>query len=332
LRQFACHVSMNSMTLASRKLPSLTAYVALFLLVLLLESGCGTLRGAAIRDVAGLFSDSPGSRVFVEDDDPELIRDALPFVLKTYEALLASEPEDRNLLLATANGFVTYANAFVHAEAERSEEFDYRRAQHLRRRATKLYLRGRNYALAALALDYPDFETKLQKDPQWVLQDLSTKDVPLLFWAAAGWAGAISADLNNMSLVAELPIAEAMMRRALDLDEDFESGAIHEFFITYEGSRSEAMGGSAERACEHFDRAVALTRGKKASPYVSLASSVAVRKQDFKMFKDLLRKALAVDPNAMPEWRLANTLAHEKAQWLLDHSPQLFLDYEETEP
>jgi len=50
------------------------------------------------------------------------------------------------------------------------------------------------------------------------------------------------------------------------------------------------------------------------------------------MFKKLLHKALSIDPDAVPEWRLANILAQEKAQWLLDHSAELFLDYEETEP
>jgi len=299
--------------------------------VLLVGSGCGVLRRAAIRNVAGAFSGPPGSSVFAQDNDPELIRDAFPFALKTYESLLASDPKNRDLCLATANGFVKYASAFVHAEAERLEKVDFQRAQYLRLRATKLYLRGRNYALAGLTLDYPDFEQRLREDLQQVLHALSRKDVPLLFWAAAGWAGAISTDVNNMSLVAELPIAEAMMRRALELDEDFEDGAIHEFFITYEGSRSEAMGGSAKRALEHFDRVVSLTRGEKASPYVLLASSVAVRKQDYKMFRKLLHKALAIDPDAVPEWRLANILAQEKAQWLLDHSAELFLDYEETE-
>ncbi|MBW1677847.1 MAG: TRAP transporter TatT component family protein, partial [Deltaproteobacteria bacterium] len=264
----------------------------------------------------------------MQDDDPELIRDALPFALKTYEALLASDPKNRDLCLTTADVFVKYASAFVHADAERLEKLDFQRAQSLRRRAKKLYLRGRNYALAGLTLDYPDFEKKLRKDPQQVLHALSDKDVPLLFWAAAGWAGAISTDVNNMSLIAELPMVEAMMCRALELDEDFEGGAIHEFFITYEGSRSEAMGGSAKRAREHFARVVQLTRGEKASPYVSLASSVAVRKQDYQMFKDLLQKALAIDPDAVPKWRLANILAQEKAQWLLDLSADLFLDYE----
>ena len=315
-----------------RNLRFLTGYGILFACVLLLGSGCGALRQSVIRNLAGVFSDPPGSNVLVQDDDPELIRDALPFALKTYEALLASDTRNRDLFRVTAGGFVNYANAFVHEEAKRLEKLDFQRSQHLRRRATKLYLRGRNYALAGLTIDYPDFENKLREDLQQVLDTLSQKDLPLLFWAAAGWAGAISAGVNNMSLVAELPIAEAMMRRALELDKDFEGGVIHEFFITYEGSRSEAMGGSSKRAREHFDRVVSLTQGKKASPYVSLASSVAVRKQDYKMFKDLLHKALAIDPDAVPEWRLANILAQEKAQWLLDHSPELFLDYEEIEP
>jgi predicted anti-sigma-YlaC factor YlaD len=268
----------------------------------------------------------------MEDDDPELIRQALPFVLKTYEALLASNPKNRRLCLATANAFVKYANAFVHEEADRLEGLDFPRAQHLRQRASKLYLRGRAYALAGLALDHPDFEKKLRQDPQRTLEALSIEDVALLFSAAAGWAGAVSTDVSNMSLVVELPIVEAMMRRALELDEGFDGGAIHEFFITYEGSRSEAMGGSAERALEHFNRVIALTHGEKASPYVALASSVAVREQDNKMFQGLLHKALAIDPDAVPQWRLANTLAQEKAQWLLDHGPELFLDYEEAQP
>lgn len=300
--------------------------------VLLLGSGCGPLRRAAIRDVAGLLSSPSGSNVFMEDDDPELIREALPFALKAYEALLAAEPKNRDLYLMTADAFVKYANAFVQAKAEELEEVDFRRAQYLRQRAGKLYLRGRGYAMAGLARDYPDFENKLRQNPQRTLQALSTEDVALLFAAAAGWAGAISTNVSNMSLVAELPIAEAMMRRALVLDEDFDSGAIHEFFIIYEGSRSEAMGGSAERALEHFNRVVTITRGQKASPYVALASSVAVRKQDYKMFKRLLDVTLAIDPDGVREWRLSNILAQEKAQWLLDHGPELFLDYEEAQP
>jgi len=306
-------------------------YCLLFAFLLALFAGCGAVRRAQVRSVARVFSGPCETNVFVEDDDPELIRDALPFALKTYEALLASDPKNKDLALATAAGFVTYANAFVQTDAEEAEEVDFRLSRHLRKRAAKLYLRGRNHALAGLSLDYPDFEKKLREDPEQVLQALSPKDVPFVYWAGAGWAGAISSDQSNMSLVAELSTVEAMMRRALALDEDFNCGAIHEFFIAYEGSRSEAMGGSPERAQGHFERAVIITQGKKASPYVALASSVAVRQQDYNMFKDLLQKALEIDTDAVPKWRLANILAQEKAQWLLDHSPDLFLEYEEPE-
>ena len=300
-------------------------------LVLVLTTGCGALRRTAIRDVARVLSSPSGPNVFAEDNDPELVRDALPFVLKGYEALLAAEPRNLNLCLTTAEAFVKYANLFVHEEAQRVERLDFERARHLRQRAAKLYVRGRDYALECLAFHHPDFDKRLRQDPRHFLHAFSSKDVPLLFWAAAGWAGAISTDVDNMSLVADLPIAEAMMRRALELDEDFEDGVIHEFFITYEGGRSEAMGGSAERALEHFDRIVKLTRGQKASPYVSLAASVAVRRQDYTMFKDLLNKALAIDVDRTPEWRLANILAQEKARWLLDRSEELFLDSKENE-
>ncbi len=289
------------------------------------------MRRAQMRSIARVLSGPSETNIFAEDNDPELIRDALPFALKTYETLLASDPKNQNLFLATAEGFVTYANAFVQTDAEESEEVDLRLSQRLRKRAAKLYLRGRNYALAGLSLDYPDFERRLREDHEQVLQTLSLKDVPLLYWAGAGWAGAISSDPSNMSLVADLSIVEAMMRRALALEEGYNYGAIHEFFIVYEGSRSEAMGGSPERAQKHFHRAVTLTQGKKASPYVALASSVAVRQQDHKMFKDLLHKALEIDTDAVPKWRLANILAQEKAKWLLDHSPDLFLEYEEPE-
>jgi predicted anti-sigma-YlaC factor YlaD len=289
------------------------------------------MRRAQVRSVARIFSGPSESNVFVEDDDPELIRDALPFALKTYETLLTSDPKNKDLILAVAQGFVMYANAFVQTDAEKAEEVDFRLSQDLEKRATKLYLRGRNYALNGLALDYADFEKKLREDPENTLQALSSKDVPLLYWAGLGWAGAISSDPSDMGLVAELSTVEAMMRRALALDEDYDYGAIHEFFITYEGSRSEAMGGSPDRAREHFDRAVVLTRGNKASLFVALASSVAVRQQDYGMFRELLQKALEIDTDAVPKWRLANILAQEKAQWLLDHSPDLFLDYEEPE-
>ncbi|MCK5622107.1 MAG: hypothetical protein KAJ11_07455, partial [Alphaproteobacteria bacterium] len=55
-----------------------------------------------------------GDSVFTEDDDIELIGEALPFSLKLVESLLAESPDHRGLLLAAARGYVLYSYAYVH--------------------------------------------------------------------------------------------------------------------------------------------------------------------------------------------------------------------------
>ena len=117
------------------------------------------------------------------------------------------------------------------------------------------------------------------------------------------------------------------MRRALALQEDFEDGAIQEYFIAFEGGRPEAMGGSAEKARLHFRRAMEISGGKKVSPLVTLAESVSVRAQDRKEFLELLDRALSFDARGgPPRYRLSNLVAQRKARWLKGRADELFLE------
>ncbi len=72
----------------------------------------------AVRTVAGFLAGSGQGTVFTGDDDPELVGDALPFALKTYESLLEADPSNAPLALATGRAFVSYAFAFVQAPAD----------------------------------------------------------------------------------------------------------------------------------------------------------------------------------------------------------------------
>jgi predicted anti-sigma-YlaC factor YlaD len=297
-------------------------------LLLLPLCGCGLIREAAIGGVSDAFLGARAAEVFASDDDPELVRDALPFSLKTTEILIAQEPENPVLRLAAASGFVQYAAAFLDEEAEMIADSDLERARALQARAGGLYRRGRDHALAALELAHPGLRGRLREGPAAALAGIGRGAAPLLFWAGAGWAGAISASPGDPALTADLPLAGALAHRALELDEGWGDGTIHEFFIAYEGGRLGALGGSEQRAREHFRRAVELTDGRKASPYVSLAKTVSVRRQDLAEFKALLAQALAVDAAAEPRWRLANALSRRKALWLLDHAADFFVEGE----
>ena len=53
---------------------------------------------------------------------------------------------------------------------------------------------------------------------------------------------------------------------------------------------------------------------------------VCVGAQNRAEFEEMLEKALAVDPDAVPELRLANTVSQRRAAWLLARADELFLE------
>lgn len=268
---------------------------------------------------------SAGGDLFRGDDDPDLVRDAVPFALKAEEYLLADNPEHRGLLLSLCRGFTQYAAAFVWQDA--MEETDRRTADAGKERARRLFLRAMEYGVRGLSAAVPGFRERLAEDPRAAAAMAGREEVPLLYWTGAAWSLAIASSPNVPSLLADLPRCEALMRRALELREDYDAGAIHEYFVAFEGGRPEAMGGSVERARRHYERAMELSAGKRISPMVTYAGTVSVRTQDRAEFLDLLGKALSFDARTGPaEYRLANLVAQRKAKWLRERADELFLE------
>ena len=138
-----------------------------------------------------------GGSTFTSDDDPELVRDALPFSLKLIESLLAESPRHQGLLFAAASGFTPYAYAFVQQRADEIEDRDLDRATAMRIRARRLYLRARDYGIRGLEVTHPAFGSQLRRDARVAVLVATLKDVPLLYWTAAPWGAAISLSKND---------------------------------------------------------------------------------------------------------------------------------------
>jgi predicted anti-sigma-YlaC factor YlaD len=277
------------------------------MLVLLMLSGC-SVRHMAIDRLGDALAE--GGSAFAADDDPELVRAAAPFSLKLIESLLAERPRHKGLLLAAARGFTQYAYAFVQQEAEELEDHDLARAARLEERARRLYRRARDYGLRGLALQEPP----------------TAAGAPLLYWTAAAWGALIALSKGSPEALADLPAMQALIDRALELDESFDRGAIHTFLIGYEGVRQGAAGDPAARARKHFARALELSAGADAAPFVALAEAVCVPAQRRAEFEALLKQALAVDLERNPQNRLANLVAQHRARWLLARTDRLFTD------
>jgi predicted anti-sigma-YlaC factor YlaD len=288
-------------------------------------TACGcSLKKIAVNSFGNAVAGAGTS--YSSDDDPDLVLDAAPFGLKTIEGLLEQAPRHKALLYAAASGFVKYSFGRLQQDADFVEERDLPRATALRDRARRQYRRALEYGLRGLEVDFPGLRARLRADPAAALARAGKRHVPLLYWTGLAWGGAISLSKDDSELTADQYVVEAIMKRALELDEVYEHGAAHDFFISYDGGRPASAGGSAQRARAHLDRALALANGHRAWPLVTFAEVVSVSLQDRKDFERLLRQALEVDADAVPELRVTNLLAQRRARWLLSRADELILE------
>ena len=304
-----------------RGFPTVIKRSAVALLAVAALSGC-SLRSMAVNAVMPALANPA---VYLSEEDPEVVRDALPFLLKTIESILDTDPERQDALLFANTGFLLYASAFLQADAEIAEWDDYELAAELNGRAQRMFLRARDYGLRNVELDHPGIAARLRDDPATAAAVFDEEDVESLYYLGGAWLLAISLGLDRPALVADLPAARALLDRALTLDEDYERGALHSAFVTLE-SVGEAMGGSNARAREHFARAVELSDGLDAGPYVALATGVAIAEENREEFRELLETAIAIDADEEPSIRLLNLIAQKRARVLLDHIDDLFFE------
>lgn len=295
------------------------------LTVLVVFSGC-SIKKLAMNQVANALTGPGGSTVFTGDNDPEFVGDALPFTIKMYESLLASNPKHQGLIEYTGSLYVMYANAYLYTPASMMTDERMDEQEFLFQRAKNLYLRGRNILLDGLDRKYPGFRAKLDGRKFKEATDMAqAEDIELLYWAGAGWMGAFAIDPFDMKLGITLPGAEALMKRVLEINPNYGAGSIHDFYVLYYGSMPDYMGGSYEKARKHFKMAVEASGGKSTSPYLSLATTVSVQDQNREEFIRLLKKVLEIDPDSDPENRLLNILNLRKARWLMEHIDDFFV-------
>ena len=292
-------------------------------LLALVGSSC-SLKARAVNTLSEVLAES--EIVYLSDEDPELVAEALPFNLKTIETLLQSSPRHRGLLLSATTGFTFYAYAFVEPEADRIEDEDFEAAEEIRRRAARLYWRAYRYGIRGLELNHPGFGGTLSAEPEKTVVPLEVEDVPLALWTAAALGGAIGVSKDDPEATADIAVVGALLERCLGLDPNYGEGILYELLVIYESQR---FGGSPETARDYYRRALELSRETRASTWLLWAENFSIPSQNLVEFTELLEKVLAFDLDAFPDDRLLNTLAQRRARWLMGRVDELFLGGDE---
>lgn len=300
----------------SRPTPPLTRLLhgLVALTAALLLSAC-----APRQMVLGQLADELAAQGRAAETDLELARDAAPFYLKLSESVLRPQPQHAGLAAAVAGGFTQYAYAFVAFEADRLDATDTRAAEQLRRRAARLYQRGRDHALAALEARHPGFATALAQ-PAAALR-LGADDVPLAYWGAAAWGGLISLSKDAPDTVADLPLAIRLARLAWEADPAFGNGDLASLMGSFEVARP---GGTPAGAARFFDEAIRLSGGRSVGAFVAKAEGIAQPAGDKAAFRALLGQALALPEAPAGAHSLADEVMRRRARWLLDNTDDLF--------
>jgi hypothetical protein len=271
---------------------------------------CASIERVALRSTAVMLE--RGRAAALDEPDWQLGRDAMASQIKLIEILMVSDPDNRTLRRLATEAFSGYAFLFVE-DAEPG-------------RAKGLYLRGRDHALAALALkpEFAGLAAKNNEDFDAALKTATKDDVPELFWAGFGWGSMINLSKDDAAALAGLPKAVALMERVNELDPGYHFAGADIFLGVYYASRPAMLGGSPAKAKTHFDQAHRATKGGYLMTHVFNARWYAVAVQDRELFKQLLTKTLESPSGALPEARLTDEAAKKKAAAFLEKIDDYF--------
>lgn len=279
----------------------------LFLMVFL--ASCSVHKKMTTLSAASLVEDV--AKASNKQSDLGVIRMGMPAYLMLMDGMVESWPDNERLLISAAQGYSSYAAAFIGTDDTALRD--------------PLLLRAKVYALKALELRGIS-EPLTSPFDQFEHQVGQTKrsDTAYLFWAASCWGGWIGARSTSITAVAELPRAEALMRRALILDETYHYGGPHLFMGVLYASRPQVAGGSLELSRQHFLKAIEIGQGKFLMAHVYYADTYARKVLDRDLFVSTLKKVLDTPADVVPELTLMNSVARKKAEALLEKADEYF--------
>ncbi len=271
------------------------------ILISLLTTGC-SIQKFAIRSMDDFFD--AGFSALLAEDDLGLAQTSIESNLMLLVSMLEIDPDNDEIKLLLAEGFTSYALAFVEDDDPA--------------RATALYLRARDYGnewlmdeagIDLLSITRNDeFETAISYLPE--------SAIPGAFWMANAWAQASLLSLHDVSAIAALPKIEALMRFVLETDETYYHAGPHLFFGSYYGARPPMLGGNPELAREHFNRHRELTGDTFLLGHYLMVKYLAITTYDEELAGELFELINSYNLDDAPEIRLINRIAKAKARRL----------------
>jgi predicted anti-sigma-YlaC factor YlaD len=292
------------------------------------------LAAFSLSSCAILGAASKIGTVLSSEEDPELVAAALPSFIMASEALYEADPKNQDKAVTLASLYVMYANAFVQGPASELPDEKFEERQAAFERAGALYRRA--FRILSSALDAKAaglVEATVDGSPKGMsaLARLGKADVPLLYWSATAVLAGFGLNPLDFKSAHYLGAAPRFLDRAAALDPGWNKGAIYGLYLSYYAGMPVYLGGDMAKAEEAYAKALAYSKGGSASLFVTYASSICIPKEDYEGFKAAIEKALAIDPDSVPESRLETVIAQKNARRLMKMAGDYFMSTQQGE-
>ncbi|MGD0038442.1 MAG: TRAP transporter TatT component family protein [Bacteroidota bacterium] len=270
----------------------------------------GCIQTIALRSMGGILDNGLAS--FNEESDLQLAHEALGSNLKLIEAMIKSDPENEQFLLFAAQGYNSYALAFCE-----DDSVD---------RARVFYLRAKEYGMRVL-MKNKKFKEAMDGDItvfREAVKTFSKDNAPAIFWTAFSWGSYANITRTDVAGLADLSKVQALIEFVADNDPSFYHGGAYLFLGVIEGTTPKSLGGNPDKAKEYFEKCLTINGGKFLMTQLYYAKIYAVATQNQPLFESLLKQVEDASIDDVPEIRLANVIAKQKARRLLAQENELF--------
>jgi tetratricopeptide (TPR) repeat protein len=270
----------------------------------------GCIQTIALYSMGGILDN--GFASFNEESDLQLAHESLGSNLKLIEAMIKSDPENERFLLFAAQGYNSYALAFCEDDSVE--------------RARVFYLRAKEYGMRILVKN-EKFKEAMDGDItafRAAVKTFGREDVPAIFWTAFSWGSYVNITRTDVAGLADLSKVQALIEFVAEKDPWFYHGGAYLFLGVIEGTTPRSLGGNPDKAKEYFEKALTINDGKFLMTQLYYARTYAVSTQNQPLFESLLKQVEDASIDDVPEIRLANVVAKQKARKLLAQESELF--------
>jgi hypothetical protein len=245
------------------------------------------------------------------------------------EGLHKISPDNAELSLTLAQGYVVYAFGWVQDEREEAMfALDYERTDYHQQRAYNMYKRAYDLVFRIVCERDEKIEKLSKGDPDLLAKHLRQEwddpedDVELTFWWALTW-GSVVTNSPDFDALIDFNAVKTVAAHVVFLDEKYENAGALAMLGGYESSYPKAIGGDWEKGRALFERAIALSKRRNHLHLINFARTYALNAQDKELFVSLLTEVINA-PDLGDDVRLSNKVARRRAQRYLNNIDQWF--------